>query len=258
MNFRIQRFESCDSTNERAFAALAAGEGRHGDVFVSANQTAGRGRLGRSWHSTPGAGLYLSLLVKPTRPFHPGMPLALTMASGVAVLGLARGLGLQGAQLKWPNDVLVGGAKLAGILVESRAADPRQPCFVVGIGVNVSQTGFAPELLAERAVTSLLLCGAKVSVAEAERRLLKELDGRLELALGDPQDGAAGPQAVAVEYARELGLLGQSVEVELAHSRVQGRLLRLGLDSLELADEGGPRRFALAHLTGLRALPAGL
>jgi BirA family biotin operon repressor/biotin-[acetyl-CoA-carboxylase] ligase len=251
MKFRIQQHHTCDSTNERAFAALAAVEARHGDVHVATAQTAGRGRLGRKWHSAPGEGLYLSVVLLPAGPFHSGLPLALTMAGGLAVLAATRALGVAGAGLKWPNDVLVRGAKLSGVLVESRGSDALRPSFVLGIGLNVAQTHFAPELLAERPVTSLRLAGGVADLERAQASMLRELGWRLDLALGAPE-APRGPRAIAAEYAQELGLLGQAVDFELARERGRGRLVRLELEHLELATDNGPRRLALAHLAALR------
>src|SRR5262245_62468054 len=113
MELRVRRDGEVGSTNERALASVADGSARHGDVHVAEGQTAGRGRLGRSWASASGEGLYLSLVLLTERA---PSPAALTMGAGLAVLEGVRSLGVRGAQLKWPNDVLASGAKLAGIL----------------------------------------------------------------------------------------------------------------------------------------------
>ena len=130
---RIVRHGLVDSTSERAFAALAAGEARHRDVHVARAQSAGRGSRGRSWDSQDGAGLYASVVLLPEPPAPP--PAALTMAAGLAVRDLLLELGLA-ARLKWPNDVLVGGAKIAGILIEARIQEDRV-FLMIGTGINV-------------------------------------------------------------------------------------------------------------------------
>ena len=125
MQFRVLRHGVVDSTSERAFAAIEDGSARHGDVHVAEAQTRGRGRLGRSWASAPGEGLYLSTVLLPGPP--PLSPTALTMATGLAVHDAVRGLGVDAVRLDWPNDVVVDDAKLCGILVESRGLTPAAP-----------------------------------------------------------------------------------------------------------------------------------
>ena len=106
-----------DSTNERALAEMAEGTARDGDWHVADEQTAGRGRLGRKWHSPAGQGLYLSLVHCPSEPLPAA---AASMAAGLALLDTLNTLGVIEAKLRWPNDVMVQGAKLAGIDVALR------------------------------------------------------------------------------------------------------------------------------------------
>lgn len=149
-----------DSTNDAAWDALAVGA-PEGIVVVADAQTRGRGRGGRRWHLAPGKGLALSVLLhlgcdrKPLGVLPLGAGLALARA--LARLGVA-------AELKWPNDLLLGGRKLSGILCESRGAGPRGEAgagdaAVIGVGVNVSECGedFPPEIRAGS--TSLALEG---------------------------------------------------------------------------------------------------
>ncbi|MCK6445203.1 MAG: biotin--[acetyl-CoA-carboxylase] ligase [Planctomycetes bacterium] len=229
---RITRYDVTDSTNERALAAIANGEARHGDVFVAREQTRGRGRRGATWHSPPGEGLYFSIALLPRRPVSPP---ALTMASGLAVWRALRALGLLGVELKWPNDLFVGRAKLVGILVETRGLDPRAPHYVVGVGINVAQRTFAPELLAERAVTSLALCGVERSTDDVLRAALAELEPALERAVRESEAApstswdTARTETTAREYAEAAGLLGARVCVEAPQGEgprgeIRGRL----------------------------------
>jgi BirA family biotin operon repressor/biotin-[acetyl-CoA-carboxylase] ligase len=97
-----------------------------------------------------------------------------------------RTLGLAAAALKWPNDVVVSGAKLAGVLAETRDLDPRRPAYVAGIGVNVLQRSFPPELLAERAVTSLALSGVLATVDDVLRELVAAVPRRTRAIDADP------------------------------------------------------------------------
>ena len=132
-------------------AALAADGAAHGVVVAAEEQTAGRGRRGSSWVSPPGAGLYFSFIARPQVPSPksqaPTLSL-LTLAAGVGVReGIAAASGLA-ADLKWPNDVLVGRRKLAGILAEGLAIGTSHQAIVIGVGVNVQPAAYPPDVAA--------------------------------------------------------------------------------------------------------------
>lgn len=112
--------ERCSSTN-----SLLLAEGRAGVLLAAEAQTAGRGRRGRRWHCAPGAGITFSISLEVERPA------GLSLAAGVAAAHALRKLGASGVELKWPNDLVLGGAKLGGILVETRSR-----LAVIGIGIN--------------------------------------------------------------------------------------------------------------------------
>ena len=134
------------STNDLA-AALAESGAREGCVVVANGQSAGRGRLGRSWASPSGAGLYVSLVL---RPAEHALPL-LTIAAGVGVAdGIQTATGLV-PDLKWPNDVFVGGRKAAGVLAEATSS-AAGTYVVLGFGINVSPAAYPPEV-ADRATS---------------------------------------------------------------------------------------------------------
>lgn len=162
--FRLQTFAELDSTNEEAKRQAASGA--PAGLLVSAQaQRAGRGRRGRTWVSEPG-NLYMSILLRPERSAAAAAQLgfAAALAIGEAVLPLLENAGA--LAYKWPNDVLVGGRKLSGILLESQAADEgRLDWLVVGIGVNVASF---PESSAYPA-TSLAAAGAVPVTIEALR-----------------------------------------------------------------------------------------
>jgi BirA family biotin operon repressor/biotin-[acetyl-CoA-carboxylase] ligase len=238
---RIIRHGIVDSTSERAFAALADGSARHGDAHVARGQSAGRGRLGRRWESPEGEGLYVSSIVLSAAPV---LPAALTMAAGLGVLAAVHALGARAARLKWPNDILIDGAKLAGVLVESRGLDRVRPHAVVGVGLNVLQRVFSGELEQERPVTSLALAGIETSPERALACLLEHLVPRLEQAAG-------APQAIARDYARVSELLGRNVIVRHGRRESSGRLVALGLDGLELQGDEGRLRIPLEHAQAL-------
>jgi BirA family biotin operon repressor/biotin-[acetyl-CoA-carboxylase] ligase len=146
---RLQYFAEVDSTNDIALARASKGA-PHGTAVIAESQRAGRGRLGRSWHSPADAGLYLSAVLR-ADSWHGTLSLV-TMAAGIAVVrGLRSATGLD-AELKWPNDIVVGRPwrKLAGILSETASTSARVEAVVVGIGVNLRASAFPPEL-ADRA-----------------------------------------------------------------------------------------------------------
>jgi BirA family transcriptional regulator, biotin operon repressor / biotin---[acetyl-CoA-carboxylase] ligase len=145
-----------DSTNSRARVLAAAGA-PHGTLVTAAEQTAGRGRQGRAWSAPPGRALLCSLVLRELDPLLP-------LQAALAVADLARWAALD-ARIKWPNDVLVDGRKLAGILVEGR---PQEGWAVLGIGVNVAvRAEDLPEELRSTAAT-LGLEPADVEPALAE------------------------------------------------------------------------------------------
>jgi BirA family biotin operon repressor/biotin-[acetyl-CoA-carboxylase] ligase len=242
---RVFRHDRVDSTNERAFAALAAGEAREGDVHVAREQTRGRGRLGRAWESPAGEGAYLSYVHLPEPPAPPAP--ALTQAAGLAVLDLVRGLGVARARLDWPNDVVAGDAKLAGVLIESRGFVPEKPHFVIGIGLNVGPGAGSPELAAARAVTSLALLGVETTPEALVQPLVSRVAERLLQAKERPGE-------LALDYLGGTDLAGVDVDVRLADGLHRGRLA--GLDpgrGLLLISECA-EWLELAHVQGIERL----
>jgi BirA family biotin operon repressor/biotin-[acetyl-CoA-carboxylase] ligase len=178
----IVRCGRVESTQPIAFAIAADGAPDR-SVVIADSQAAGRGRRGRPWHDEPGASLLVSIVL---RPHLPAARLAtLSLTAGVALAeALERAAGLD-ARLKWPNDVLVGGRKLAGILLESRlgATPAGGPAVVaLGIGVNLTQRSF-PSELGDRATSVRLAGGRDVDRDGLLTEILARLDhwrGRLE------------------------------------------------------------------------------
>ncbi|HTP27951.1 MAG TPA: biotin--[acetyl-CoA-carboxylase] ligase [Anaeromyxobacteraceae bacterium] len=149
----IHWLEETGSTNDVA-KRLAEEGALHGEVVVAEAQTAGRGRRGRTWASSPGKNLLLSVILRPDLP--PSRCAELTLVASVALCEVVRRAGVQ-ASIKWPNDLLVRGRKLAGILTELATDPDRVHWAVVGIGVNVNARteDFAAEL--RSAATSLAI-----------------------------------------------------------------------------------------------------
>ncbi|MCW2653314.1 MAG: BirA family transcriptional regulator [Mycobacterium sp.] len=169
---RLDVVADTGSTNADLLARAAAGEDIDGAVLIAEHQTAGRGRNNRSWSTAPRAQLTMSVGVGTA-----DVPAAawgwLPLATGVAVVDAVADVTGVGAGLKWPNDVLVGDRKLAGILAEV----PRQSAIVVGIGLNVTLT---PEEAGDPAATSLLDLGVDQADRNVvARRLLGHLARRV-------------------------------------------------------------------------------
>ncbi len=128
----------------RVAAELAREGCPEGTVVIADRQTAGRGRLGRSWLSEAGSGLYLSAVLRPGCP--PARVPLLTLAAGLATKeALERIAGVK-CDIRWPNDILVAGRKCCGILVEMDSSASHVAHVIIGIGINVNQIGFPPEL----------------------------------------------------------------------------------------------------------------
>ena len=169
---RIYHFFKIDSTNSVAMRLGESGE-PHGTVVVAEEQTAGRGRAGRSWTSEKSAGIYCSVLLRP--PIPPAHAPLLTLVAGLAARDAAAEDLDTVPDVRWPNDLLVGGRKFAGILTEMHAEPDRIHYAVVGVGVNVNQSK-TPEDLADIATSLRIETGKAVSRLEVLIRLLRSLD----------------------------------------------------------------------------------
>ena len=196
------------STNADVVAESRTGAAE-GLVLVAESQTVGRGRLGRTWSAPPRSGLLFSALLRPAPVVPPGRWGWLPLLAGVAVASAVRRLAGVDAALKWPNDVLVGSRKLAGILVE-RAGQ----ALVVGVGLNVSAR--ADELPVSTA-TSLVIEGARTADRDPLLRgALRELAtryGAWRTVGGDPDAGVGGGLRGA--YRELSATLGREVAVAL-------------------------------------------
>jgi BirA family biotin operon repressor/biotin-[acetyl-CoA-carboxylase] ligase len=228
--------DTVGSTNDEA-ARLADSGAPEGTVVWSREQTGGRGRRGRRW-SSPVGNLYSSTILRPDCAAAQAAELGFVAALAVADMVPA---GRQ-VRVKWPNDVLVDGGKIAGILLESAVADGGRVLHVVaGIGINV---GFAPQLPEMRYPGSAL--GGTVEVA------LEKLAAALARRLADwRRDGFA---AVRAAWLAQAGPLGAEVDVKLGEGLVSGRFAGLdpeGALLLETAD--GPRRIVSGELLGRAA-----
>jgi BirA family biotin operon repressor/biotin-[acetyl-CoA-carboxylase] ligase len=162
------------STMDAAAEQARAGA-PHGTIVLAEEQVAGRGRLGRSWHSPRSAGVYFSLVLRPTLPA--ARAPALTLAAGLAVAEAVSEVTGLAADLRWPNDVLLEGRKCCGILPEMTSEFERIKHVILGIGLNVNQQSF-PEELAGEAISLAQAVGRKLPRAEVLAALLRHFDRR--------------------------------------------------------------------------------
>jgi BirA family biotin operon repressor/biotin-[acetyl-CoA-carboxylase] ligase len=227
--------EVTGSTNSDA-AELGRGGAPEGAVVVADAQTAGRGRLGRSWVSEPGLNLYLSVLLRPEiLPFEAPQ---LSLVAGVAVAAALESLGAR-PRIKWPNDVLLDGRKVCGILTEIEAEADRVSFVVVGLGVNLnSRLHDFPEELHDKATSLRIESGETVERAPVAARVLGELERFYDLFRG------GGFGAVAPEWERRTALVGRELTVSGAGEVVSGTYAGVDTDGALLLDapgsSGGP------------------
>jgi BirA family biotin operon repressor/biotin-[acetyl-CoA-carboxylase] ligase len=230
----VIRFDEIDSTNDEARRRAQSGDA--GPCWLTAQvQTAGRGRLGRQWDSSAGNLFATALFVFPRPPAEAALA---SYSAGLAVLDAAKGVGVDAStlKLKWPNDVLVGDAKLAGILIETGMSGG-QLWMAAGFGVNVAS---APKR-SDRATACLAqLPGGRGVTAD---RVLAPLDiafrSRLARLLGD----GFGPTREA--WLSHAAHLGKRVELTPASGRVEGVLRGLADDGALIIElDGG----ALTHV----------
>lgn len=177
--WRIREYDEVPSTNSLAKALLAAGEARQGDVIQADHQTAGRGRIGdRTWQDVAGESLLMSIVLE--RFPLAGAELA-QYVCGLAVLealrDLARARHLRAEfRLKWPNDILLNGKKVCGVLAEAVWHSNFLKGVVLGIGVNVRQAGFPAAL---QTATSLKSAGIDTTVENVRTHILLSLEAQL-------------------------------------------------------------------------------
>jgi BirA family biotin operon repressor/biotin-[acetyl-CoA-carboxylase] ligase len=241
IRFRMHWLRSASSTNDVA-ARLAESGAEEGTVVVAEAQTAGRGRQGRAWFSPPGAGLYVSIVVRPGADISTDRnPLALlTLASGVAIAEAVRGATALPAEIKWPNDVLIGRRKLAGILAESAVQASAVQYIVIGFGVNLQPAAYPHELAAR--VTSI---EAETGRAADRALILAEILGAFGRRYTDLR---AGRFDAILSAWRQLApsLAGARVEWDSPSGIVRGRAVDIDPQGALLVQVGDNRERVVA------------
>jgi BirA family biotin operon repressor/biotin-[acetyl-CoA-carboxylase] ligase len=228
LGLRTLVYDCLDSTNTLALS-LADDPAHHGLVVLARAQTAGRGQYGRAWQAPSGSSVLISVLLFPPLPLR--RPALLTAWAAVSVSEAIASLTNLQATIKWPNDVLIGGKKVCGILIEQRTTGHADfpLATVVGIGLNLTQSAKTFEeaglpLAASLASTS----GQSVAYEEAAQELIHQLDEHYGRLL------AGDFSTLEARWKARLGLLGQVVLVEAVNGHHRGRLLDVGLAGLQL------------------------
>jgi BirA family transcriptional regulator, biotin operon repressor / biotin---[acetyl-CoA-carboxylase] ligase len=212
MNINVLTFDSIDSTNTEALkqARLGADEGL---CIVAHQQTAGRGRHGRTWVSDKNAGLYFSIVLRPKLDTR-FLPL-ITLMTGVAVHDTLQEFGLK-PDIKWVNDILVNEKKISGILAET-AETQNGIAVVVGIGINIRSSNF-PDEIADTATSIEAQSGQKPTADELANTLTRFFVYFHDILLGDN-----GPKEILTEWRRRSTYFsGKRVRVTLENETVEG------------------------------------
>jgi BirA family transcriptional regulator, biotin operon repressor / biotin---[acetyl-CoA-carboxylase] ligase len=231
----VRIVERCTSTNE----VLLKQPGAEPVLLAAEEQTAGRGRRGRRWHSAPGAGLTFSLGRRIRRPARELA--ALSLVAGVAAARALRVLGVREAALKWPNDLVIGRAKLGGILVEARTPGGSEGSYaVIGLGINCRRT----RGLAAKLGRDIAFVGDYIAVSRNE--ILQGMASALLAALDAFEAG--GLDALRAEWEAMDAHAGQRLRVRLADGRVMTGLAG------GLAEDGALR---LVTRKGVQAVRSG-
>jgi BirA family transcriptional regulator, biotin operon repressor / biotin---[acetyl-CoA-carboxylase] ligase len=211
----LYHFYSVDSTN--AFALRLLGHGRSvpdGTLILAESQTAGRGRMGRTWHSEPESGLYLSMVLRPA--VSPGVAPLFTLGCAVALHNAIERNTRLDVDIKWPNDLLVNGKKVAGILAEIQADLDRIHHLVIGVGLNVNHASL-PKDLEDRATSLRLASGHAQSRLDILLDFLEQFEELLDRFQSD------GPQVVVTEWTRHSSFaMGRHVEIADGTRVVEG------------------------------------
>lgn len=172
---KVVYYEETDSTNTRAKEAGEKGEeqGCHGTLFVAERQVAGKGRRGRGWESPAGSSIYMTLLLRP--PVAPARAPQMTLLMAAAVVeGIRRVTGIS-CGIKWPNDIVLDGKKVCGILTEMSAEMTCINYVVIGVGINVNQETFPAEIQ-DRAVSLKQKTGMSIRRSELIAAVLGEFE----------------------------------------------------------------------------------
>ena len=238
----IVYFKEIDSTNRYA-KKLAAEGAAHGTLVLADTQTAGRGRRGRSWISPAGSSISMTLILRPEVP--PAQVAKISLLTALATANAIRRVTGLDARIKWPNDIVAGGRKVCGMLMEMDATPEKVASVVAGVGINVHQTQF-PEEIAHSASSLDLLAGRRISRADIVRAFLQEYE----------RVWALGDEAMMRAYRERSATIGQRVQVIGLNGTYTGTAQDVTESGslLVRADEDGEVREVLAADVSVRGI----
>jgi BirA family biotin operon repressor/biotin-[acetyl-CoA-carboxylase] ligase len=216
----IHHYYGIGSTNSEAMRSAADGA-PEGSVFLAEEQLVGRGRGAHTWHSARSSGIYCSVILRPEMP--PSDALIFSLAAGMAVRAAVAEIAPQlSVDLKWPNDVLLGGKKFCGILIEMNAEATRVRHLVVGIGINVNQVKFPVELR-ELATSLRIETGTEWSRVELCTALLKSLDREYRAFVNDRVGNQSARASILQRFEESSSSVrGRSVSVSMSGDENSG------------------------------------
>lgn len=240
---KIIYFDTIDSTNN--YSKRIAKEAAHGTVIISEEQSGGRGRLGRNWASPKGEGIWMSVILKPEIPPTEGMKM--TQIAAAAVCNAIRSITGLEVFIKWPNDLVVNGKKVCGILTEMAGELTRIEYLIVGIGINANNEAFPEEF--QHIATSLAQeKGEKIDRKALILHLLKEFEelyrdyiqkGTLEKTIGVIRNYSA--------------VLGKSIIIIKGEERLKAMVLAINEDGLlEVKYENGKKELLISGEVSIR------
>nr|WP_249310341.1 biotin--[acetyl-CoA-carboxylase] ligase [Bacillus sp. FJAT-49736] len=228
----IHYFESTDSTQKIAHR-LAQDGCPHGTLVIAEEQTNGRGRLARNWHSPKYTGIWMSLVLRPTLP--PGKAPQFTLIAAVAVSQAIEDICGISPDIKWPNDLLLNGKKITGILTELQADSDKINAIIMGIGMNVNQKKDDFPLELQQVATSLSIeSGKEISRSDLVKRILEKLEKYYLLYL---EQGFAPLKLLWESYAVSLG---KDIVARTISGNISGKALGITDDGvLKIQDNTG-------------------
>ncbi len=239
---KIYSYKETSSTNDAAHNLAAGGE-KEGSVVVAESQTAGRGRMGRSWVSPKSKGAYFSVILRPD--ISPKEVSSITLFSALSVAKTIKEMAGLAAFIKWPNDVFINNKKICGILTEMNAETDKINFVIIGIGVNINTK---EELLPKGATSIMEARGAEISRLELVKGIFKNMDKYYKLF----KNGQIAE--IIKEYKEFSNFLGKRVQVTYHNAKLEGYAIDVDREGALILrmDSGLNERVMAGDVTMLR------
>ena len=241
----VYSYKTIGSTNETA-RRMAESGAPEGTIILADKQTKGRGRLGRSWHSPGGLGLYFSLILRPRIPFDK-VP-ALSLVAALSVCRVTDRLASLNSMIKWPNDCLIGSRKMAGILVEVSAELDRLSYAILGVGININhRKKDFPSELRSIATSIAIEAGRSIDRVGFLQKLIYEFEKSYN------NFTRYGLRFIGPELVERSTVINRDITLRIGKKKISGRAV--GLDqngALRMLTEDGVRIISAGEVT-LRA-----